>query len=105
MRYAIDPRQMTLFDPAASMFSPMALRYLSSDWPGLFRRQMLHLMPAEALGKHFDQSLGCPTKELYGMAGVIFLKEFFTLTILLAVVGFAPLTGGQSTKTAAPAAA
>ena len=43
--------------------------------------QMLHLMPAEALGKHFDAKLGCPTKELYGMAGAIFLKEFFDLTI------------------------
>ena len=81
MRYAIDPRQMTLFDPAAAMFSPMALKYLSSGWSGLFRRQMLHLMPADALGEHFNQSLGCPTKELYGMAGAILLKEFFNLTI------------------------
>ncbi len=81
MRYAVDPRQMTLFEPAAVMFSPMTVKYLSSDWPGVFRYQMLHLMPAEALGKHFDAKLGCPTKELYGMAGAIFLKEFFNLTI------------------------
>ena len=54
---------------------------LSSDWPGVFRHQMLHLMPAEALGKHFSDQVGCPTKELYGMAGAIFLKEFFDLTI------------------------
>ena len=71
MRYAIDPRQMSLFDPASTMFSPMTLKYLSSDWPGVFRHQMLHLMPAEALGKHFSQVLGCPTKELYGMAGAM----------------------------------
>lgn len=81
MRYAVDPRQMTLFEPASAMFSPMTIKYLSSDWPGVFRHQMLHLMPAEALGKHFDAKLGCPTKELYGMAGAIFLKEFFNLTI------------------------
>jgi len=81
MRYAVDPRQMTLFEPAAVMFSPMTIKYLSSDWPGVFRYQMLHLMPADALGKHFDAKLGCPTKELYGMAGAIFLKEFFNLTI------------------------
>lgn len=81
MRYAVDPQQMTLFEPAAAMFSPMTIKYLSSDWPGVFRYQMLHLMPAEALGKHFDAKLGCPTKELYGMAGAIFLKEFFNLTI------------------------
>lgn len=81
MRYAVDPRQMTLFEPASAMFSPMTIKYLSSDWPGVFRYQMLHLMPADTLGKHFDARLGCPTKELYGMAGAIFLKEFFDLTI------------------------
>jgi len=85
MRYAVDPRQMTLFDPASTMFSPMTLKYLSSDWPGVFRQQMLHLMPADALGKHFSQTLGCPTKELYGMAGAILIKEFFDLTILQTV--------------------
>jgi len=81
MRYAVDPRQMTLFEPAFAMFSPMTLQYLSSDWPGVFRYQMLHLMPAEALGEHFSDQVGCHTKELYGMAGAIFLKEFFDLTI------------------------
>ena len=81
MRYSVDPRQMNLFDPAARMFSPMTIKHISSDWPGLFRGQMLHLMPAAELGKHFDAKVGCHTKELYGMAGVIFLKEFFNRTI------------------------
>jgi len=81
MMYAVDPRQMTLFEPAVVLFSPMTIKYLSSNWPGVFRCQMLHLMPVEALGKHFDAKLGCPTKELYGMAGAIFLKEYFDLTI------------------------
>ena len=81
MRYAQDPRQKVLFDPAEAMFSPMTLKFLRRDWPGLFRAQILHLMPAQALGKKFHRTLGCPTKELYGMAGLIFLKEFFNLTI------------------------
>jgi len=81
MRYAVDPRQMGLFEPASAMFSPMTIKYLTSDWPGVFRGQMLHLMPADALGEHFSDRVGCPTKELYGMAGAIFLKEFFNLTI------------------------
>ena len=81
MRYAADPRQTTLFDPAESMFSAMTLKRLRGGWPGLFRSQMLHLMPAGKLGRHFHPCLGCPTKELYGMAGVLFLKEFFDLTI------------------------
>lgn len=85
MRYAVDPRQMTLFDPAESMFSPMTLKRLGEGWPGLFRSQMLHVMPARELAEHFHPCLGCRTKELYGMAGVIFLKEFFDLTIDQAV--------------------
>ena len=81
MRYAVDPRQKPLFDLAESMYSPMALRYLRGDWPGLFREQILHLMPVGMLAEHFDPKVGCPTKELYSMAGAIFLKEFFNLTI------------------------
>ena len=81
MRHAADPRQMNLFEPASAMFSPMTIQFLSSDWPGLFRGQMLALMPADALGEHFSDRVGCHTKELYGMAGAIFLKEFFNLTI------------------------
>ena len=81
MRYAVDPRQRTLFDPAESMFSPMTLKRLRGNWPGLFRAQLLHLMPARKLAEHFHPTVGCPTKELYGMAGVLFLKGFFNLTI------------------------
>jgi len=81
MRYAVDPRQKPLFDPAETMFSPMAIRYMREDWPGLFRAQILHLMPVGKIAEHFHPALGCPTKELYSMAGAIFLKEFFNLTI------------------------
>ena len=28
---------MTLFEPAVAMFSPMTIKYLSLDWPGVFR--------------------------------------------------------------------
>jgi len=81
MRYAVDPRQKALFDPAEMMFSPMAIKHMRSDWPGLFRTQLLHLMPVGKLADNFDPTVGCPTKELYSMAGAIFLKEFFNLTI------------------------
>ena len=85
MRYAVDPRQKALFDPAETMFSPMAIKYMRQDWPGLFRTQILHLMPVGKIAKNFHPILGCPTKELYSMAGAIFLKEFFNLTIEEAV--------------------
>jgi len=85
MRYAVDPRQKPLFDPAETMFSPMAIQYMQQDWPGLFRTQILHLMPVGKIAEHFHPTLGCPTKELYSMAGAIFVKEFFDLTIAEAV--------------------
>jgi len=81
MRYSIDPRQKVLFDPAETMFSPMAIKYMQQDWPGLFRTQILHLMPVGKIAENFHPTIGCPTKELYSMAGAIFLKEFFNLTI------------------------
>jgi hypothetical protein len=85
MRYAVDPRQTSLFEPGATSFSPMTLRRLEADWPALFRTELLQLMPAEELSKHFHPTLGRPTKELYGMGGLIFLKEFFDLTIEQAI--------------------
>ena len=88
MRFMENPRQNALFDPAEKMFSHMTLKYLRGDWPGLFRAQMLHLMPAAELGEHFDPKTGCPTKDLYAMAGMIFLKEFFHLTIEQTVARF-----------------
>jgi hypothetical protein len=92
MRYAVDPRQKTLFDTAPSMFSPMAIKYMEKDWPGLFRTQILHLMPVGKIAENFHPTLGCKTKELYSMAGAIFLKEFFNLTIEQTVLRY--LTDG-----------
>jgi len=63
------------------MFSPMAIKRLREDWPGLFRCQLLHLMPVGKLAENFHPTLGCHTKELYSMAGALFLKEFLNLTI------------------------
>ena len=81
MRYAADPRQKALFDSAEAMFSPMAIKYMKQDWPGLFRAQILHLMPVGRLARHFHPTMGQPTKELYSMSALIFLKEYYGLTI------------------------
>lgn len=85
MRNSVNPQQNLLFDPAEGMFSPMALRYMNTDWPGLFRSQLLQVMPVKELAERFDPIMGAPTKELYSMAGFIFLKEYFDLTIEEAV--------------------
>jgi len=85
MRHAADPRQTPLIDTAECMFSPTAISRLQADWPGLFREQILGLMPVVKVGENFHPTLGCPTKELYAMCGAIFLKEFLNLTIAEAV--------------------
>lgn len=69
-----NPAQMTLFDPWAQRFSPRLYKKLSGGWQGLFHEVLLKLMPAEDLAEQFHPQLGRPTKELYSVAGLIFLK-------------------------------
>jgi len=76
MRHTIDPRQGRLFDPFDGIIPPLGRQRLLDGWQGIFRAAMLELMPAKELGKHFHPTMGRPTKELYSVAGLIFLQEF-----------------------------
>jgi hypothetical protein len=80
MRTLVNPQQTRLFDPFNSVLTPKALQRLLDSWPGVFRYVLLELMPAGALAKHFDPAMGRPSKELYSMAGLIFLAEYFNWT-------------------------
>ena len=82
------PAADTLFDLEAlawwhTQLSVGALRHLQQGWQGLFQRTILGLLerPAEALGAHFDEALGRPTKELYALAGLLLIAEFKNYTI------------------------
>ena len=76
MRYLEDPRQSELFDVFADILSPVAHRRLTGGWQHVFRQAILKLMPAGKLAEHFDPEMGRPTKELYSMAGLLFIMEF-----------------------------
>ena len=76
MRYMEDPRQSALFDVFEGILSPVAYRKLRSGWQHLFRCVILNLMPAKEMARHFDPAIGRPTKELYSMAGLVFVMEF-----------------------------
>ena len=76
MRYMEDPRQAELFDGFQSILSPLAYSKLQRGWQHLFRCAILKLLPAKTLGEHFDPAMGRPTKELYSMAGLLFIMEF-----------------------------
>ena len=76
MRYMEDPRQSALFDVFEGILSPVAYQKLCNGWQRLFRCAILRLMPAARLAEHFHPVIGRPTKELYSMAGLVFVMEF-----------------------------
>jgi hypothetical protein len=80
MIHSVDPRQGRLFDPFAGVIPPAGQRIISSGWQGVFRHVILEAMPVDRLGQHFSDTLGAPTKELYSMAGLVFLADFFDWT-------------------------
>lgn len=80
MRTLVNPQQTRLFDPFDGVLTPTTHRRLLNSWPGVFRHVLLELMPAGALAEHFDPTMGRPSKELYSMAGLIFLAEYFNWT-------------------------
>ena len=85
MKKLKNPAQMTFFDPWAQRFSPRLYEKLGAGWQGLFHETLLNLMPAEELAEHFHPRLGRPTKELYSVAGLIFLKACNNWTMEQAV--------------------
>jgi DDE family transposase len=80
MIYTVDPRQNRLFDPFDGVIPPAGRRIIADGWQGVFRHVLLEVMPVAELGRHFSDSLGAPTKELYSMAGLVFLTDFFSWT-------------------------
>jgi hypothetical protein len=80
MIHAVDPRQTRLSDPFVGIIPPAGRKIIGNSWQGLFRHVLLQVMPVDQLRSHFSDSLGAPTKELYSMAGLVFLADFFDWT-------------------------
>ena len=66
--------------PYDAVFSKLAYQRVLEGWQGVFRHVLLELMPVSELKVHFDPVLGRPSKELYSMAGLVLIKEFFDWT-------------------------
>jgi hypothetical protein len=88
MRHIVNPQQARLFDPFNGLIPPLGRDRIHNGWQGVFRQTLLQLMPAALLGKHFDPAIGRPTKELYSVAGLLFLQEFQNWTIPQAVEAY-----------------
>ncbi len=80
MIHSVDPRQNRLFDPFEGVISPAGRKIIANGWQGVFRHVLLEVMPVGKLAPHFSDSLGAPTKELFSMAGLVFLTDFFGWT-------------------------
>jgi Transposase DDE domain len=80
MIHTVDPRQNRLFDPFQGIIPPAGQRIIADGWQGVFRHVLLEVMPVGELAQHFSRELGAPTKELYSMAGLVFLADFFGWT-------------------------
>ncbi len=80
MKHIKDPGQKHLFDPFERLFSPLAIKTIQNGWQGLFREVILELMPAHIIAGEFDPDNGRPTKELYSVAGLLFIAEFMDWT-------------------------
>lgn len=74
-----NPNQLNIFDPW-DFLTPKRRQMLESGWPGLFRKYILPSIPVAKLGKHFNATLGRPTKELFSMLGTLILQQTFDLT-------------------------
>jgi Transposase DDE domain len=88
MIHSVDPRQNRLFDPFQGVIPPAGKRIIAEGWQGVFRHAVLEAMPVGELAQHFSRELGAPTKELYSMAGLVFLADFFGWTAQEAVEAY-----------------
>ena len=83
-----NPNQLDIFDPW-DFLTPKRRRLLDVGWPGLFREHILPTIPVNKVGRHFDETFGRPTKELYGLLGALVLQQSFDLTDEQAVQQYA----------------
>ncbi|MDD2238053.1 MAG: transposase, partial [Kiritimatiellae bacterium] len=82
MKNKINPQQSNLFDLDCRHYGRVAYRRLKEGWQAVFRETLLHLMPADELGKGNSEDTGRKTKELYSMAGLMVLAEMRDWTSL-----------------------
>ena len=75
MRHAVDPLQGRLFDPFQQIIPPLGLKCIANGWQSVFRAVLLPLMPVGKLGDRLHPLLGRHSKELYSVAGLLFLQE------------------------------
>ena len=59
---------------------PKRRKLLDKSWSGVFRKYLLEKLPIEKIARHFDESHGRPTKELYTAMGMLILQQLHDLS-------------------------
>lgn len=77
-------KQQQLFDPWSHL-SPKRRKMLDEDWPGLFRENLLEVLPVDQMLPHFANGIGRPSKELYTVLGLLLLQQTMDLTDIAAI--------------------
>ena len=74
MFYTKDHKTPYMFDPFAFL-GPKRRDLLDSTWAGLFKEEILPILPVELLKTAYDDFKGRPTKELYAMMGAMIIQQ------------------------------
>ena len=74
-----DHKQQQLFDPWESL-GEKRRKLLDASWAGIFRKEILPILPIRQLFPFFSATSGRPTKELYTVIGVLLFQQAFDLT-------------------------
>ncbi len=77
-----DPRQVELFDRFTELLGSATYRRMKDGWYGCFRECILFLLAdtVEKFSGRLSMLTGPETKELFSMAGLMSVKEFFKWT-------------------------
>lgn len=76
-----DNKTLPLWDLWEFM-GPKRRTLLNDSWAGLFREEILPILPVKRLAACYDVAQGRPGKDLYTGLGVLFLQQYFDLTDL-----------------------
>jgi len=79
MIFTKDHKTRDMFDPLAR-FGPHRRCLLEGSWAKLFREEILHELPVHQVARHYSESKGAPSKDLYAMLGIMLLQQMRDLT-------------------------
>ena len=76
MKNTRDPNEPLLFDNTTVGLTSVARNLLKGSWWELMRTAILRLMPVETIGAKLSEKTGRPSKELYSVCALLFVKDY-----------------------------